>query len=241
MTVHVSQCGCGAEVRREIPDGLNERWRKTLEKFPLVCEQCAEAHAAVEAEADELGRRRVAAERLKRSGIPTKWRAARLSDLDGSQPADAAVAWAAGSLRGLLLTGPVGVGKTHAAAAAAVAMTAERGVIWCSVPLLLAHLSTAFENPQHQAAIDALTGDRVLVLDDLDKVRATPYGAEQIFAAIDSRVSAERPLLVTTNLTLAEIADRFPQPFGEAIASRLAGYCAWYELTGADRRMGGVA
>jgi DNA replication protein DnaC len=42
---------------------------------------------------------------------------------------------------------------------------------------------------------------------------------------------------VTANLSLDEIAARFPDPFGDAIASRLAQHCETFELTGADRRL----
>jgi DNA replication protein DnaC len=76
-----------------------------------------------------------------------------------------------------------------------------------------------------------------LVLDDLDKTRPTPVAAEQLFLAIDHRIENRVPLAVTTNLSLAEIATRYEQPFGEAIASRLAGYCARHTITGVDRRM----
>jgi DNA replication protein DnaC len=70
-----------------------------------------------------------------------------------------------------------------------------------------------------------LTGTSALVLDDLDKTRPTEYGAEQIFLAVDGAVTSGRALLVTTNLGLGQLAGKWPQPFGEAIASRLAGYC----------------
>jgi DNA replication protein DnaC len=49
--------------------------------------------------------------------------------------------------------------------------------------------------------------------------------------------TAGAPLFVTTNLALSELAARFPQPYDEAIASRLAGYCRVLRVEGSDRRL----
>jgi len=241
MTDFATTCRCGAEVHIDLPD--DERQRQWAEKLAhlVVCDECAKRHAGEEREAEEAERVRRARERLMASGIPAHWRTARLEQLNGSQPVEAATRWAAGDLTGLLLVGPVGVGKTHTAAAAAVTMLARRAVVWASAPVLMARLATDMGTPQHQAALDALIGRRALVLDDLDKIRPTNYGAEQLFAAIDSRVADGVPLLVTANLTLGEIARRYPAPHGEAIASRLAEHCERHDLTGQDRRMGGAA
>jgi integrase len=67
-------------------------------------------------------------------------------------------------------------------------------------------------------------------MDDLDKGRPTEYGAEQIFTAIDQRLTAGKALLVTSNLRLNELAGKWPEPFGGAIVDRLAGYCEAYLL-----------
>ena len=50
-------------------------------------------------------------------------------------------------------------------------------------------------------------------------------------------MTAGAPLLVTTNLGLDALAAKFPEPFGDAIVSRLAGYCEAFALQGHDRRL----
>ena len=42
---------------------------------------------------------------------------------------------------------------------------------------------------------------RLLVLDDFGAERNTDFKAEQIFTVIDSRYSAKKPMIITTNLT----------------------------------------
>ena len=86
--------------------------------------------------------------------------------------------------------------------------------------------------------IDALGNrTRTLILDDLDKVRPTVFAAESIFLAIDQSLTEERSLLVTTNWMPSEFAKQWPKPHGDAIASRLVGYCELHRLTGQDRRL----
>ncbi len=137
----------------------------------------------------------------------------------------------------LLITGPVGVGKTWIAAAAAWARLELAPLHWFSTPLLFARLGTGLGTPQRDEALEVLSGTTALVMDDLDKVRPTEYAAEQVFLAIDNHINEGAALLVTTNLTLSALAEKFPEPFGEAIASRLAGHCETFALEGVDRRL----
>lgn len=139
--------------------------------------------------------------------------------------------------RGLLLTGNVGVGKTTIAAAAVRDLAnRNREIRWLSAPVLFAKLGASFGSDERERIIAILTGRQPLVIDDLDKVRPTDFGAENVFIAIDTRVSEGVPLLVTTNLALEELAQKWAQPYGEAIASRLLGYCEIVDMRGQDRR-----
>ena len=152
-------------------------------------------------------------------------------------PLQGAQAWGRGDADGLLLAGPVGVGKTWLAAAAAWERLERAPVRWFSVPTLFARLSLGFADDGRQDALNVLAGKRALVLDDIDKVRASEYAAEQLFCAIDNRVTAGAQLLITTNLALSTLAGRFPEPYGEAIVSRLAQHCEAFALEGQDRRL----
>lgn len=236
---------CGTRAERDLPEGLEGRWLDFLERIEFMCDACAaaadQAEAAEEAERLADQARRARAGRLSASGIPDTLRGARFDELR-PVPAQAAaitaaVGWAEGETSGLMLRGAVGVGKTRIAACAASRMLDRRHVRWMSAPVLFARLGSGFGSQQRDDTLDALTGRAGLVLDDLDKARPTDYAAEHLFLAVDARVTEGTPLLVTTNLSLGEIATRFPEPFGEAIASRLGGYCEVKRIAGTDRRL----
>lgn len=244
MSVRTVTCtGCGDRFEREIPDGLTGHYRELLERTPAVCDVCgdrldeADEAERQQREAEELEKRVKA--RRKMSGIPAALQGLSWQQAErGNRPelVAAARAWGAGELAGLLLTGPVGTGKTFLAAVAAWQRTESKPVRWFSVPTLFALLGLSFENDARDEAQLVLSGKQSLVLDDIDKVKATEYAAGQLFCAIDNRLTAGTGLLITTNLALSTIADRYHEPYGEAIASRLAGYCQQFVVDGSDRR-----
>lgn len=237
---------CGAEVERERAEGGFVA--QMLSDLPLRCDGCTAAieEREAEREAEELREReaRVNALRAERrrtvADLPGELAGFTFADVVEDSRLDRAMelarGWAAGERAGVGLTGTVGTGKTRIAAAAANEMLLRRQVHWYSAPLLLARLGTgSFDSDPRQRALEALTGTGALVLDDLDKARPTEYAAEVLFLAVDARADGAAPLLVTTNLAPTELASRWPQPYGEAIASRLA-LMSWVRLEGEDRR-----
>jgi DNA replication protein DnaC len=190
---------------------------------------------------------RKAAERrrdaLANAGLPPAFAEASFQRCrEGGMPEHAVAAaerWGAGKLRGLLLTGPVGVGKSTLAAAAVLARIGAEGraAFWTSAPALFAALSGDFDNPARQRALAVLEGGRALALDDIDKGRPSHYGAEMTWLAVDQRIVHNAPLLVTTNSGLDALSERWPEEYAEAIVSRLVGHCELVAIEGVDRRV----
>ncbi len=242
MTTVTKPCrSCGSAVTRGlVPAELP--LAAAMNDLPHWCEPCLiseEKAAAIEE--DRVQARAAAeriAERIKESGLPAAHHELTLSSLDHpSKVIDAARQWAAFG-GGLMLTGEVGVGKTAIAGAAALARLRSRPMFWTSAPLLFARLGSGFGSEQRDWALNLLSGRRALVLDDIDKARPTEYAAEQVFLAIDQRVEHLAPLMTTSNLTASQLADRWPEPYGPALSSRLVGYCKTIYITGPDRRLG---
>lgn len=227
-------CECGAIGERELATGrLGER----LNRLGWICPACSERMEREEAEREVRERY---AKRVRESSVPRELRRS-LDDLQVTpRNTDAlakARAWVAGELMGLLLTGPVGTGKTSIAAAAVWERQLHGPALWASVPIMLANYQRAFDDLERKGAVNAITGTGAIALDDLDKIKPTEATAGHLFSAIDARVVAGRRLLVTTNLTPGALAAKIGGDFGEAIASRLVGYCDVVQVGGDDRRL----
>lgn len=104
---------------------------------------------------------------------------------------------------GLLLWGEVGTGKTYFAACIANALVES------CVSVKMTNFSTIlndlfYENDKNQY-IDRLNNHNLLIIDDLGIERDTEYALEQVYNIIDARYKSNKPLIVTTNLSLTEI------------------------------------
>lgn len=138
---------------------------------------------------------------------------------------------------GLLLSGKCGTGKTFYACAVANAVRSRYGekVMVYSLPKLIAVMGRNF-------GTDAETWERrletygLVVLDDLGVERDTEYQNEKVQEIIDIRTRANKPLIVTTNISVAEFKDA-KDITRERMYSRIIGACTPYTMTGADRRI----
>lgn len=105
---------------------------------------------------------------------------------------------------GLLLWGGVGTGKSFGAACIANALI-ERSVPACMVNLSSVLNTLTNFSGDRNAYIQDLMQYPLLILDDFGMERKTEFATEQIFNLIDERYRSGKPLIVTTNLTLANL------------------------------------
>lgn len=104
---------------------------------------------------------------------------------------------------GLLLWGEVGTGKTYFAACIANALVEN------CVSVKMTNFSTIlndlfYENDKNQY-INRLNNHNLLIIDDLGIERDTEYALEQVYNIIDARYKSNKPLIITTNLSITEI------------------------------------
>jgi DNA replication protein DnaC len=143
----------------------------------------------------------------------------------------ATIALGRGQLDGLVISGPVGTGKTHEAVAAYRVLVA-RGMlpaVAVAVPALLDGLRPGRDPVE---TLDACEGARLLLLDDLAAERATDWTAEVLYRLIDARYARKLPTIITTNATGPMIREAL----GDRVASRLNGLGMTVVLDGPDRR-----
>ena len=104
-------------------------------------------------------------------------------------------------MKGLLLYGPTGTGKSYLAACIANALMAKRvPVLFTSVIRL-----TNADPDSVRDVIGQMSRARLLVLDDLGAERGTDFKLEQTFNIIETRMNSRKPLIVTTNMSLEQM------------------------------------
>ncbi len=135
---------------------------------------------------------------------------------------------------GYLLWGKVGTGKSYFAGCIANAlMEREVSVCMTNFALILNDLAASYKDRNEY--IDRLCRFPLLILDDFGMERGTEYGLEQVYNVVDSRYRSQKPLIVTTNLTLEELQN--PEDTAHArIYDRLLEMCCPVCITGENIR-----
>lgn len=105
---------------------------------------------------------------------------------------------------GLLLTGSVGTGKTYLASSIANALI-EKGISvkMTNFSVILNDMMNLEINKNKY--IESLNKNRLLIIDDFGMERNTAFATEHIFNIIDSRYRANKPIILTTNLSISEM------------------------------------
>lgn len=145
---------------------------------------------------------------------------------------------------GLLFTGPVGVGKTHLAAAILAELVDTSGLhgVFCDFTDLLARIQATFSKGSEESEDDVLQIYReadLLILDELGARRPTDWARDVLYGLLNTRYNRKRLTILTTNY-----GDAPEKPGGEtlelrvgvSVRSRLAEMCRLVEMSGKDFR-----
>lgn len=135
---------------------------------------------------------------------------------------------------GLIFHGVPGVGKTFYACCIANAVV-EMGynVLVTSLPKLVAVMAGL--NNRYDDIMYMLERFDLVVIDDLGVERGTEYSLEKVHEIIDTRYRSGKPLIITTNLTKAEIS--FPSDIKyKRIYDRITEMCIPILIKGEPRR-----
>ena len=134
----------------------------------------------------------------------------------------------------LLFFGGTGLGKTHLSLAiAAEALEKGLGVVYSPAQNLLhklekEHFSYSAETP----LLDDVFGCDLLILDDLGAEFSNSFSQSLIYNIINTRLLSGRPTIISTNLTVEELAEKYTP----RVASRIMGCYNLKRFCGQDIR-----
>jgi DNA replication protein DnaC len=190
--------------------------------------------------------------RARGAQIPERYRSCSLRSFNGiheSQKAAKALAQRFSDSypaveSGLLLCGPVGVGKTHLAVAILAELVETKLVrgIFCDFTDLLERLQGSYARASEESAgaiLDPYRDTELLVLDELGARRPTDWARDVLYGLLNTRYNQKRLTIITTNF-----GDQVAQPGAETlemrvgipVRSRLAEMCVLVPMSGPDYR-----
>jgi hypothetical protein len=136
---------------------------------------------------------------------------------------------------GGFLYGRAGVGKTRRSIARLLSVPRDAGIFVDFLEYLDLAREIEFDRASDFARRrwDLIFKRKCLVTDDLGARRATDFAIDCAYRIIDRRWSRGQETLVTSNLSVQEIAERWD----ERIASRILGFGRAVKMDGPDRRI----
>lgn len=140
------------------------------------------------------------------------------------------------SSKGILMKGSTGLGKTHLSLSIANEVI-NRGysVVYVSAPDILSklereHFSYGYDGEQQ--LLQSMLECDLLILDDLGTEFITQFSSTTIYNLFNSRINMGKPIIISTNLTAAELEQTYSQRF----VSRLMMSCSVLDFIGSDIR-----
>ena len=191
---------------------------------------------------------------LYRSGVSKRFRLARMEDFSKSFQE------AARQKQNLFMYGPRGVGKTHYLCACLRDLLrqemeeefedpAKPGSImqapqtalnppaaFLPVPELMLEFKHSYSRNANETETQVLarySNIKILALDDLGAERVSDWSIQMLYLLIDRRYREMRQTLISSNMSLSEIAESFD----DRIASRISEMCQIVKFDGEDRRL----
>jgi DNA replication protein DnaC len=140
----------------------------------------------------------------------------------------------------LLLLGPIGTGKTHAAYATLLALMASGARCRWEFTTESGYLAALRPRPRVDAEeeFERYAKAAVLVIDDMGAAKDTEWASEQNYRLINRRYEWDKPTLITSNIPLVGTPAQpgFAAVVGDRVASRLRAMCTTVSFKGEDRR-----
>ena len=139
--------------------------------------------------------------------------------------------------KSILMKGATGLGKTHLSLAIANEVIRRGyGVMYVSAPELVIRLERErFSRGEgNNDLLEMLTGCDLLIVDDLGTENHSAFTDSQVYTIFNSRFLSRKPVIISTNLTMAEMERDYSSRF----VSRINGAAQKLDFLGEDFRIG---
>lgn len=136
----------------------------------------------------------------------------------------------------LLFTGPPGVGKTFMSNCIVNKLTEKGyGIVYVTAAHLVASIQDQLfrEKKSSTEIYEPLLLCDLLIIDDLGAEFSSEYSQKQLYEVIDSRLNAEKKMIISSNLTVLKIKALYD----ERLSSRISGYFKTIPFLGEDIRI----
>ena len=142
---------------------------------------------------------------------------------------------------GLFFYSKAGAGKTHLAVSIARHLIEQKQIAASFIRVVDLFLNIrqtynadeSYRTESEMGLLRKYTTTPLLILDDLGAEKTSEWVRQILYQIIDSRWIDEKPFIITSNLTLQELAIRFD----DRISSRIAGACEVFEVRSHDYRV----
>ena len=203
------------------------------------CRQCAQTHRSEYAPILAKWVMENSSDILKGMGVPLAYRSCSFESFEAKtkelrQALRVAKEWVTSATPGLFLCGRCGVGKTHLAIGALLAMRARcfTGQFVSALELLLKCRNSFRSGDGPEEILERYSMTSVLLLDDLGAEKPTEFSREILSLIVDRAYREESSLIVTSNFDFEGLAERID----ERTADRLVELCQAVKVSGPSYR-----
>ncbi len=136
----------------------------------------------------------------------------------------------------ILMKGATGLGKTHLSLAIANEVIRRGyGVMYVSAPELVIKLERERFSRDREGGdiLETLTACDLLIIDDLGTENHSSYTDSQVYTLFNARMLNHRPVIISTNLSMAELERDYSGRF----VSRINGAAQKLDFLGSDLRI----
>ena len=140
------------------------------------------------------------------------------------------------SSKNILMQGSTGLGKTHLSLSIAnVLIRKGFSVIYMTASQIVSKMESqhfSYNYNSEEEFFDSLIRADLLIIDDLGTEFNTQFSASIIYNLFNTRILRNKPVIISTNVTMGELESLYSQRF----VSRIIGNCDRLEFLGQDIR-----